>query len=317
MQVIENIFAYLFMRYLVLFISLLFAFQLKAQSNKDSLRKYVVRLSTLPEARNAKNIASLNQVAATIHQKFETYSNRVFFQKFELNKTQYKNVICSFGPDTASRIIIGGHYDVFGEAPGADNNASGIAGILELARLLKQAEKNLKFRIDLIAYSLEEPPFANTKNMGSAIHAKSLKENNIPIIGMINLKGIGFFTEKPRSQKYPFLLQRVLYPNRGNFISILHNYGNGKFGSILKNLCNQYANGLPVKHFKPAIPFPVLNEGDHKNYFDLGIPALLISNTLSFRNKYYHYDTDTFETLDYVRMSKVIDMLFQAIMHYY
>jgi len=316
MQVIENIFAYFFMRYVYLIISLLFVIQLQGQSNKDSLRKYVVRLSTLPEARNAKNKDALNQVANTIHQKFGAFSNRVFFQKFELNKTQYKNVICSFGPDTASRIIIGGHYDVYGEAPGADNNASGIAGLMELARMFKQAEKNLKYRIDLIAYSLEEPPFANTKNMGSAIHAKSLKENNIPVIGMINLKGIGFFSDKPSSQRYPFIIQKLGYSHRGNFISVLHAYGNGKFGSILKNLCNQYANGLPIKHFKPAIPFPVLNEGDHKNYIDLGIPAILISNTLSYRNKYYHYDTDTFETLDYVKMSKVIDMLFQAIMHY-
>jgi hypothetical protein len=84
----------------------------------------------------------------------------------------------------------------------------------------------------------------------------------------------------------------------------------------MKNLCKQYATGISVQHYRPAIPFPILNDGDHKNYRDMGYPSILISNTLSYRNKYYHYDTDTYETLDYFRMSKVVDMVYQAIIHY-
>lgn len=302
-----------------IFLFILFLFcgtSSNAQSNPDSLRKYVVKLSTSAYARNPKNITYLNNTADWIYQKFEGYSKKVFIQKFEINKTIYKNVITSSGPDTAVRIVIGAHYDVFGEAPGADNNASGVAALIELARLFRSVEKNLKYRIDLIAYSLEEPPYLNTNKMGSFIHAKSMYENNIPLAGMINIKGIGFFIDAPHSQHYPFLFQRLFYSNKGDFISILQSNRNGVFGSVMKNLLKQYAAGLPVRNFKPAIPFPVLHEGDHKSYHDMGYPSLLISNTLSYRNKYYHYDLDSYETLDYFRMSKVVNMIYQATIRY-
>ncbi len=304
------------MRPFIFHLFFLFSLASHAQSNHDSLRRHVVKLSTSAYARNPKNIESLNNTADWIYHKYSSYSKKVFFQKFELNNNLYKNVITSFGPDTAVRIIIGAHYDVYGEAPGADNNASGVAALIELARLFHKIEKKLTYRIDLIAYSLEEPPYLNTKNMGSYIHAKSMQENNIKIAGMINIKGIGFFIDVPHTQRYPFLLQRIFYPNTGNFISILHSNQNGIFGSVMKNLLKQYAAGLSILNFKPIIPFPILNDGDHKNYHELGYPSILISNTLSYRNKYYHYDLDSYETLDYFRMSKVVNMIYHATIRY-
>jgi len=287
-----------------------------AIANQDSLRKHVVRLSTLPDARNYRHPEALDQAAQYIHQRFKRYTDRTVYQKFRLGETVYKNVLCSFGPEAAPRIIVGAHYDVFGEAPGADNNASGTAALLELARMLSPINARLPYRIDLVAYTLSEPPFENTDSTGSWMHAISLKENKVPVAGMINLKGIGFYVETPKSQRYPFLLQRLFYRRTGDFISVLQGSGNGRFGSRMKYLMKQYANGLALRPFKPAIPFPVLRNGDHAVYRKFGYPAILVSNTLSFRNKYFRYDTDTFETLDYFRLSKVVDMIYQAIIHY-
>lgn len=304
------------MRIITLFTLLLSSNLLFAQCNKDSLRKYVVKISTQTFARNPKHIDYLNKTADYIYKSFASYSDNTFYQKYEFNKVVFKNVLVSFGPSNAHRIIVGAHYDVFGEAPGADNNASGVAALIELARLFQKVEKILKYRIDLVAYTLEEPPYTNTNQMGSNIHAKSLQENQVLVAGMINLKGIGFFLDVPNTQRYPFLYQKLFCTKTGDFISILQSNGSGTFGSVMKNLCKQYATGISVQHYRPAIPFPILNDGDHKNYRDMGYPSILISNTLSYRNKYYHYDTDTYETLDYFRMSKVVDMVYQAIIHY-
>jgi hypothetical protein len=135
------------------------------------------------------NADMLDTVANRIKGEFLLYTNRVSFQNFRVDDTEYKNVIASFGPENAERIIVGAHYDVCYQQDGADDNASGVAGILELARLLNN--QPLKYRIDLVAYSLEEPPFFATKNMGSYVHAKSLHDAKVPVLGMISLDMIG------------------------------------------------------------------------------------------------------------------------------
>jgi len=142
-------------------------------------------------------------------------------QEFWVGKNKYKNVICSIGPRDAERIIIGAHYDVYGNQPGADDNASGIAGVLELARLFKQRNPELKHRIDFIAYTLEESPFFKTEFMGSAIHAKSLFEARVKVKVMICLEMIGFYSDKSYSQHFPNLLLSYLYPSKGNFILVV------------------------------------------------------------------------------------------------
>ncbi len=288
----------------------------KAQSNKDSLFKHVVKLSTWPYARNFKHIEYLNKSASYIHDNFTVHCTRVFRQKFLVENQVVQNVIASFGPELAPRIIIGAHYDVFGEAPGADNNASGIAGLLELSRLLTKIDKNLLYRIDLVAYTLGEPPFFNTKDMGSYHHALSLVENKVEVIGMINLQGIGYFTDRPKSQRYPLFLYRLLYGHRGNFIAVIQKNGQGNWPNRMNYLFKQYIQGLKYIHVKPWITFKALYQSDHKNFWDLGIPAITITNTGYFRNKNFHRDTDTYETLDYFRMAKVIDMVFKSIVHF-
>ncbi|HPI53880.1 MAG TPA: M28 family peptidase [Chitinophagaceae bacterium] len=292
------------------------SFNLQAQSSVDSLKKIVVRLSTLPNARNYKNVVYLNKAADYIHTKFSQATPKVVRQKFDVMGQSYSNVIASFGPDTAARIIIGAHYDVFGEAPGADVNASGVAGLLELARLFGKIDKQLLFRIDLVAYTLEEPPFLNTTSMGSYRHALSLKQFQVKVLGMICLDGIGFFTDKAKSQRNPFFFSRWRTGRVGNYIAIVQRYGNGSWPSRMTYLLNQYMLGMRVVRIKPWITYKALTQSDHQSFWKLGYPAILITNTGKYRNKNFHYDTDTYETLDYFRMAKVVDMVYRSMLHY-
>ena len=129
-----------------------------------------------------------------------------------MERTAIKNIICSINTDKKERIVIGAHYDVCGDQDGADDNASGVAGLLELARLLKH--EKLNYRIDFVAYTLEEPPFFGTENMGSSIHAKYISDNKISLKGMISLEMIGYFNDKPHSQKYPLSFLKWFYGNK-------------------------------------------------------------------------------------------------------
>ncbi|MFN7688695.1 MAG: M28 family peptidase [Sphingobacteriales bacterium] len=164
------------------------------------------------QMRNYLHPEVLDSVADYIHETFQQQTVEVHDQPFTVEGRQYRNVIASFGPADAPRIIIGAHYDVAGKQEGADDNASGVAGILALGRLLKG--KTLTHRIDLVAYSLEEPPFFGTEKMGSFIHAKSLKDQKIPVKGMISVEMIGYFSDSVGSQDYQWVCCRQYMETR-------------------------------------------------------------------------------------------------------
>ncbi len=164
----------------LLFIFILFQLSFaNAQTLVDTLsvKTHLQNILNTPTARNYLNTASLNLVADYIKAEFLKYSPSVTEQIYEVNGKKYKNVICSFDTINTERLIIGAHYDVCDNTPGADDNASGIVGLLELAKLLK--DKKLKYRIDLVAYTLEEPVYFKSENMGSYVHAKYLFDNHI------------------------------------------------------------------------------------------------------------------------------------------
>src|SRR5690606_38006008 len=140
------------------------------------------------------NIAALDEAAAYIANQFAGSGYAVYEQRFQLEALPYKNVIARYGPEKAPRFVIGAHYDVAGSGPGADDNASGVAGLLELARLVGQHRPQLGYQLEFVAYTLEEPPHFNKPTMGSAFHAASLKRQGVPVRGMISLEMIGYFS---------------------------------------------------------------------------------------------------------------------------
>jgi hypothetical protein len=287
-----------------------------AQTDVDSLKQHVTYLSMMQPARNVQHPASLHKAADYIAKHVKYCSKRVSYQQVQTDGSEYQNIIASFGPENAPSIVIGAHYDVYGNAPGADHNASGVAGLLELARLLKLREGDLRIRIDVLAYTNAEPPYENTANSGSVVHAQSLIDRKARVLGMLNLNCIGYFTDQPRSQRWPMPHYALLYGRRANFVALIQEHGNGLWGRQMRALCKQYVRKLRVLSFKPAIPFRGWSDGDIKPYLDRGYPAILLTDTKFYRNRNFRYDIDTFDTLDYFRMAKVIDMVYHALMHY-
>jgi len=259
------------------------------------------------EFRNYKNLKSLNKVADYIKRQFQSVSDSVIEQKYNYGEATYKNIICSINTDKKERIIIGAHYDVCGDQDGADDNASGVAGLLELARIIKK--EKLNYQIDFVAYSLEEPPFFRSDYMGSYIHAKYLYDNKILVKGMICLEMIGYFNDKPKSQDYPIGVLKWIYGKKGDFITIVQKYWNGKFGNDVMRLM-QKSNLLPTKSFKGPVSLPGVDFSDHRNYWKYGYSAVMITNTAFYRNKNYHKKTDKIETLDFKRLALTVDQLY-------
>ncbi len=280
-------------------------------SDTTIIKSHLTAITKTLHFRNYKNIAQLNKTAEYISTVFQQYSDSIRIQEYAVNGQIYKNVICSFGTENKKRIIIGAHYDVCGDQEGADDNASGIAGLLELCRLL-QGQK-LKQRVDLVAYTLEEPPYFRTEYMGSYVHAKALADNKTEVYGMISLEMIGYFKDEKKSQSYPVGLLSLFYGNKGNYITLVKKLGAGQFA---RSFCRKYksAKSIRTKTFTAPPSLPGIDFSDHLNYWKFGFSALMITDTSFFRNKNYHEPTDTILTLDIKRMAQVIDGIFNTIM---
>ena len=275
------------------------------------LSKHINALSKTDGYRNYKNLDILNEAAAYIYNCFSLYADTVYYQDYDVKGTTYKNVICSFGPSGASVIVIGAHYDVAGNQQGADDNASGVAGLLELARMLK-GEK-LNFRIEIVAYSLEEPPYFKTEFMGSYVHARSLYDKKAHVYGMICFDLIGYFSDEKKSQKYPLPLLSLIYGRKGNFITLVNKFCKGPFARRFTRKFRHVAE-VRTKKFSGPKFIAGIDFSDHRNYWELGYSATFITNTAFYRNNNYHTAGDIPETLDYKRMAQVIDAVYDSIL---
>jgi Zn-dependent M28 family amino/carboxypeptidase len=266
------------------------------------------------QSRNYKDTVTLNYVAQYIFDEFSKTCDTVYYQPYLVNGITYKNVIGSIGLKKKERIVIGAHYDVAGNQEGADDNASGVVGLLELARLM--SKKILNIQVDFVAFSLEEPPFFDTEEMGSFIHAKSLNEKGVKLKGMICLEMIGYFNTDKKSQDYPIGFLRLFYGNRGDFITVVQKFGNGKFGRQINRKMKRI-RVIKTKSFKGTESLAGIDLSDHLNYWKFNFKAIMITNTSFYRNKNYHQSTDKMETLDIKRMSLVIDEIYLTIKKLY
>jgi Zn-dependent M28 family amino/carboxypeptidase len=269
--------------------------------------------------RDWKHPENLDRAAAYIRAEFAQAGGTVSEQPYEMDGKSYGNVIAAFGPDTAERIIVGAHYDAFGELPGADDNASGVAGLIELAYLLGRT--TVPMRVELVAFTLEESRTLGGRGLlrseygGSAIHAASLKEQGVPVRIMFSLEMIGFFSDAENSQSYPFSILRLFYPSRGNFVVVVGRLREGWLVRRVKEAM-QAASPLPVYSFNAPSFVAGIDRSDHSNYWKEGYPALMITDTSFNRNKNYHTAQDTPERLDYNRMAMVVQGVYRGVMGY-
>ena len=275
------------------------------------LEKHVRVLSEDYHPRDYKNVKNLNSTADYILEHFiKAGARSASFQEYVVMGKTYKNVIARFGPDEGERIVIGAHYDTNVGTPGADDNASGVAGLVELAYLLGTSP--ITDNIELVAYTLEELPFFATNQMGSAIHAEELSAQDTKVKLMISLEMIGYFTDEENSQTFPIPLLKLIYPNKGNYIVVVSGIDQREITKRVK-VSMRGATDLPVHSINAPSFVAGIDFSDHRNYWKNGYKAIMVTDTAFYRNTAYHEKNDTAHRLDYGRMAKVVVGIYEVI----
>ena len=273
------------------------------------------------EERNLRNNPSgLSRAADFIEEFFSRTGFGVSRQTFQVDRFDCHNLEAvkrDFCGLQEPHWILGAHYDSAPGTPGADDNISAVAILLETARLLMESEnppRNIRF----VAYTNEEPPHFTNESMGSRVHAQSCRKNGDNIQGMICLESLGYFTDKPGSQELPtlygmpeetlaFTRSRGIDPTIGNYIAVV---GDEQSASFLARFDDAFS-----RHPIPTLPLvmPEMRLSDHLCYWDEGYPAIMLTDTALFRNPNYHKHTDTVETLDFQAMASITENLVSAI----
>jgi len=274
------------------------------------LEQHVRTLSETCYPRDYTHRDNLDACADYILEHFGKAGARTLDDVFKVGPVPYRNIIGRFGPAEGPRVIVGAHYDACGPTPGADDNASGVAGLIELAYLLGRAE--LQSPVEVAAFALEEPPFFFSDDMGSARYVEELKEKKVDVSAMLCLEMIGFFSDDEGSQSFPFALLRLFYPSRANFISVIGCMNQRSLVQSVKKSMSG-ATPLPVHSFCGPRFIPGVDFSDHINFWDEGYPAVMITDTAFHRNPAYHGAGDVAEELDYERMAMVVLGVFEAV----
>lgn len=279
------------------------------------LKKHVQYLTQLNPSRSSANVSSLNQAVDYIYKSFKSMGLQTRLQTFDVAGKSYHNVIALIGDPTKPRIVIGAHYDVYAEEnpvagqifAGADGNASGVAGLIELARLVQKKQlRETDYAFEFVAYALEELPYFRTEHMGSYIHAQSLVKANVEVKMMISLEMIGYYSDNPDSQNYPIEFpMKQIYGDKGNFIAL---FGDSTSYFDLNRVQKLFEKASPLVIRKLSAPTTVegIDWSDHMNYWYFGYPAVMLTDTSYLRNQNYHKITDTIETLNFEKMAQVV-----------
>jgi Zn-dependent M28 family amino/carboxypeptidase len=268
-----------------------------------ALEHHVRMLAVTLHPRSVDNLVNLDRAADYVLEQLRATGAETAEQPVEADGRRFRNLIARFGPREGPVIVIGAHYDSCGDTPGADDNASGVAGLLELARLL--AANPPEHSVELVAYTLEEPPYFRTDSMGSVWHARSLSEAGRKVRVMLSLEMIGFYRDTPKSQNYPLAPLKLVYPDEGNFIAIVAPFGD--FGATRRvKALFRGASDLPAVSINAPRAVQGVDFSDHASYWRYKMPAMMITDTAFLRNPNYHERSDTPDTLDYARMAKVV-----------
>ncbi|MFO0923577.1 MAG: M28 family metallopeptidase [Pirellulales bacterium] len=213
-------------------------------------------------------------------------------------------------------ILLGAHYDTVHTTPGADDNASAVAVLLEASRLLKnfQGKRTIRY----IAFACEEPPYFNLDSMGSQHHARQARKRGDKILGMLCLEMVGYYNSAKNSQSIPPLIpewMRWFFPDRGDFLAAVGNLSSCKLCWQFRRGFKRGARSMPL--FSICLPEEIqeIRLSDNSSFWDQGYPALMLTDTSFLRNPHYHQPTDTPDTLDYKRMTDVTLGVASALQH--
>ena len=272
-------------------------------SLRDELYRHVEVLSVEIGERNTLLHTQLKTAADYIHRELEAAGLIVTRQPFEAGGKTCENIVGEITGDRRAEeiLVVGGHYDGVYGCPAANDNATGVAAMLALARRIAntQPARTLRF----IGFVNEEPPFFQTEQMGSLVYARSCKQKGEMIVGMLSLETMGYYTDEPKSQHYPFPFG-LLYPSTGNFIAFI---GNTRSGPFIRDVVGRFRSNCAFPSEGAGLPGFIEGVGwsDHWSFWQEGYAALMVTDTAPYRYAHYHSPEDTIDKLDFERFAKV------------
>lgn len=279
---------------------------------EDALHKHVEVLAVDIGPRAPGVADSLARAEQYIRNEFESAGLKVREQAYDYKGQRVANLIAT-PPEAAgatSYYVVGAHYDTVPSTPGADDNASAVAVLLELARRL--SKKSLPVPVQFVAFTLEEPPNFMTRRQGSRVFVRARKKAGGRIAAAVVLEMVGYTSPE---QHYPFVLRWAGYPDHGEYIGVIGDWKSRRFGrAVLKGFRNNPK--LPVESL--FVPFrgwvlPVTRLSDHASFWDAGFPALMVTDTAFMRNPNYHLPSDTIDTLNFRFMAELVKSLELAV----
>ena len=275
---------------------------------REALRRDVMMLAGTIGERNVILIENLDKAAAYIERELAAAGYRVQRQEYRVEGRLVANIEGEVrGTKTPDEIVvIGAHYDSVDGSPGADDNASGVAALLALARAYAAHphERTIRF----VAFVNEEPPYFTTPAMGSYVYAQQRRAG---VVAMFSIESIAFYSDRSNSQEYPSGLG-ALYPTTANFIGFASNPSSAP---LLRQTVRAFRANGTMPSVGGAVPtiIPGMAWSDQWSFWMHGIPAVMITDTAVFRNPHYHRESDTPETLDWDRFTRVVDGLMHSL----
>ncbi|HMJ93361.1 MAG TPA: M28 family peptidase [Allosphingosinicella sp.] len=261
------------------------------------------------EPHNLQYPEALERSALYIESALNGIGYDVHRQVFTANGRKVRNIEAVVEPrhPGGRTLIVGAHYDSWLEAPGANDNGTGTAAVIELARLLADLSGKSNLRIRLVLFVNEEPPFFKTEQMGSLVYARRLKAAGEPVLGMLSLETLGFYSDVENSQHYPPPLG-MLYPTKGDFVAFV---GLTSSRSFLRRAVGDFRDVAAFPSVGGTAPGFVqgIDWSDHWAFEEQGMPALMVTDTAPFRYPHYHSPSDTPDKVDYERLARIVSGL--------
>jgi Zn-dependent M28 family amino/carboxypeptidase len=274
----------------------------------DHLRKHITVLSEEIGERNLWRDGTLDATADYIEKTLRAMDYAVSSQAYTVQGTSVRNLEAMLdGTSLAEEIVlIGAHYDTVRGSPGANDNASGVAALLEIARLL--AARPLARSVRFVAFVNEEAPFFYTWDMGSHRYARRAHERGDKITAMLSLETIGYYSDAEGSQQYPNPVYSWLYPNTGNFIGFVGNLASRK---LVRQCLGAFRRHSAFPSEGVAAPGRTagIHWSDHWSFWQEGYAAVMVTDTALFRYPHYHASTDLPDRIDYERLARVVEGL--------
>lgn len=270
------------------------------------LREHVAQIAR--GERNTAHPGPLEDAARYIENTLASLGLTVRQQLFTADGNRVRNLEVSFGgmrgPEKPRVIVVGAHYDSAPGTPGANDNASGSAAVIELARAFRDTSLPASHEVKLVLFANEESPYFKTPQMGSWQHAHALRARGEQVVAMLSLETIGFYSDEKGSQSYPAPLG-TLYPDTGNFVGFVGDLGSHALVRRVLGSFRRHAR-FPSEGIAAPASLPGIDWSDHWAYRAHGYPAMMITDTAPYRYPHYHTREDTPDKIDYARLARVV-----------